>query len=758
MKREFLLFFGLGLILCMICAGCSPSLKSGNGVVTIDVTSLPAGTVGSVYSYSMPANGGTPPYVWSLGAGTLPAGLSLSSKGAIYGTPVAAGNTSFTVEVVDSEAVPASTAANLSISIQSELAVTSLSPPAGTVGVSYSTTLAATGGTPPYNWALANGALPAGLSLSSGGVISGVPTAGGAGVFTVQVADAESSPQTAVATLTINVSLIAITTQVLPAATLNVPYNAQLAATGGTAPYTWTLSGTLPAGLSLTSAGAIAGTPTVSGTSNFGVQATDSEPSPASASTQLSLTVNSSGNTGTLQGNYAFFLNGFDKNGPWTLAGSFIADGVGNVTSGIVDGNAVSGQPINTTLTGIYGITEAGLNTVTLQGPSWGPMTFAFVLDSSGNGRMIEYDDQTGQGSRGSGLLRKANSNAFYLQTLNGGWAFGMTGADPAAERFVDAGQFDVTGGSISSGACDTNDDGLYQTSTFTGTLSSVDPLTGRATATFQSASGTSQLAVYVVSNRELVMEEIDPVRPGDSFSGERAAGSGAGSPLLAGTALQQSGSFSNASLSSTTVLYLQDIHEGDGLGQSIAGLISFDGGGNLNITAMDEDLAGTITADQPSQGTYSVEENGAVTFTCGSGVCPAGFLVGQNLGFFVGTGASSLFGRMQPQSGGPFSNASLSGTYAGGSLTPLAYANTTNEVYVGSADGVGTLALSGDTSSSNGVQPSSDVVNYSIAGSGRGTGQSQESGSASVVYMISPTEWVVLEPTTDARIDLYEH
>ena len=115
------------------------------------------------------------------------------------------------------------------------------------------------------------------------------------------------------------------------------------------------------------------------------------------------------------------------------MAGSFISDGNGHITSGVVDGNSVTGQPFNTTFSGTYWIAASGLNTITIQGQSYGPVTFAFVLDSSANGRIIEYDDTTGQGSRGSGVLRKANSSAFSLNALNGNWVYGIAGVMPAA-------------------------------------------------------------------------------------------------------------------------------------------------------------------------------------------------------------------------------------------------------------------------------------------------------------------------------------
>jgi hypothetical protein len=744
MKRSAFLLL-LALVACLLCAGCSMS-NNYETPLAIGTATLPTGTVGTVYSYSVPVSGGTPPYVWSV-SGTLPAGLTLSTKGVISGTPVAVGTTGFTLSVTDSEAVPAGVAANFSLTIQGGLTVSTTTLPAGTVGVSYTATLTASGGITPYTWSLPGGGLPPGLNLSSTGVISGTPTATGTFSFGVQVDDSEPSGQVAQGELTITVSAIGITTQSLPAAAINVPYSQTLAAVGGTQPYTWTLSsGSLPAGLTLSSAGVISGTPTAAGSSTFTVQVADSEHPPATASAQLSITVNSGGNggSGSLQGNYAFYLNGFNSAGLWTLAGSFVAVPNGNIASGVVDGNSLAGEPFESTITGTYSLGN-GLNTMTIQGPSWGPMTLAFVLDSTGNGRIIEYDDTTGQGSRGSGVLREANPSAFSLASLNGGWAFGMTGAGSSGERLVQAGQFVVSAGNIPTGSCDVNDGGVYGTCSFDGTLSTVDPLTGRATATLETSEGTIEMALYVVSGSEAVMEQIDPV------SGSNG--------VLVGSVLQQIGPFSNGSLSGTAVLYLQDIHQGDGLDDSQAGIVSFDGGGNFDIVAMDEDLAGTITDVQPSPGTYTVANNGAVTMSCAGGICPVGFLVNQNQGFFVGTGASSTFGVMEEQSGAPFSNASLAGAYAGGSLAPLDYANALNDVVVGSADGLGTFTSSGYSSSFAGRnQYSSNVANYNVADNGRGTLQGQGDPVPGIVYMISPGRWVVLQPTSDARVEVYQH
>lgn len=152
--------------------------------------------------------------------------------------------------------------------------------PNGMVGLSYTTTITASGGISPYVFSVPTGTLPAGLTLgSSSGVLSGTPTTAGSSTFTVQVADSETSPATATQSYTVTVvPTFAITTTNLSAANIGVSYTGTLTATGGVAPYTWAVTtGSLPAGLTLNSAtGVISGTPTSAGSVTFTVTATDS--------------------------------------------------------------------------------------------------------------------------------------------------------------------------------------------------------------------------------------------------------------------------------------------------------------------------------------------------------------------------------------------------------------------------------------------------------------------------------------------------
>ena len=148
--------------------------------------------------------------------------------------------------------------------------------------------------------ALSAGSLPAGLSLdAASGVISGTPSAAGSYAFTAQVTDAQSPPDTASRALSITVSAppapppLNITTASLPDARRNKSYSRTLQATGGVAPYTWSLaSGALPPGLSLNaSTGAISGTPTTRGAWSFTVRVQDTQSPPASDTQALSISV-----------------------------------------------------------------------------------------------------------------------------------------------------------------------------------------------------------------------------------------------------------------------------------------------------------------------------------------------------------------------------------------------------------------------------------------------------------------------------------
>jgi len=133
-------------------------------------------TVGSVYDVDLAATGGQIPHTWQVVAGALPPGLALSSDGRISGTPQAGGQYAFSVQVADGSGRLAS--ASFALTTVNALRVLTTALPEVEAGSAYQTTLQATGGTPPYRWAVIEGQLPDGLALSAGGVVSGASSGG----------------------------------------------------------------------------------------------------------------------------------------------------------------------------------------------------------------------------------------------------------------------------------------------------------------------------------------------------------------------------------------------------------------------------------------------------------------------------------------------------------------------------------------------------------------------------------------------------
>ncbi|CAO5254753.1 DUF7927 domain-containing protein [Frankia sp. AgKG'84/4] len=262
-------------------AGTGPQ-SAASSAVTINVSpSLalpppPTGGVGAAYTDQFTVNGGTSPFVWSISGGSLPPGLSLNAAtGLLSGTPTAAGSYPFTVRVVDASGQAATQ--NLTISIASAPTLPFPPPPAGEVGVVYSDQLTVSGGTSPFVWSVSAGALPAGLTLNtSTGLLSGTPTAASTASFAVRVVDALGLSATRTVSLVI-APRPTLTFPPPPPAQTGIAYSNTLVVTGGTAPFTWSVTaGTLPPGLTLNpSTGVLAGTPTTAGTYTFTVGVTD---------------------------------------------------------------------------------------------------------------------------------------------------------------------------------------------------------------------------------------------------------------------------------------------------------------------------------------------------------------------------------------------------------------------------------------------------------------------------------------------------
>jgi hypothetical protein len=271
------------------------SLTIAPSALAVATQSLPTGEVGAVYTASLSAKGGTPPYRWSVKSGTLAAGLALAQNGSISGTPSAASAASVTFELQDSSSPVLTQSTTLPITVNAALAVTTAALAGAQVGRVYTATLAASGGTPPLSWSISAGSLPAGLTLTpSTGVITGTPTAPlNSDALTFAVADSYAPAQQKSVNLTMTVAPANITLAISPrAAALTLGQTANLTVTTNDPQgVTWSLS---PAAGSFAPLQSVSGTGTTftapSAAGNYTITATSITNSAFSTSISLGVT------------------------------------------------------------------------------------------------------------------------------------------------------------------------------------------------------------------------------------------------------------------------------------------------------------------------------------------------------------------------------------------------------------------------------------------------------------------------------------
>ncbi|HKQ48437.1 MAG TPA: putative Ig domain-containing protein [Phycisphaerae bacterium] len=176
--------------------------------ISVNPASLPNATAGQPYGQAISASGGTGPYTFAVTAGSLPAGLVLSSGGLLSGTPTGPiGPANFTITATDAN----NCTGQLAYSLTVVCATISLSPTslASTfVDRTYTKTIIAGGGVSPYTFGLAAGTLPPGVTLSAGGVLSGTTTTAGTYNFTVMATDAAGCAGSRAYSLAVRVKVV----------------------------------------------------------------------------------------------------------------------------------------------------------------------------------------------------------------------------------------------------------------------------------------------------------------------------------------------------------------------------------------------------------------------------------------------------------------------------------------------------------------------------------------------------------------------
>jgi large repetitive protein len=248
-------------------------------------------TVGSAGTFTATATGTPTPTISE--SGTLPSGVTFAS-GVLSGTPAAGTGGTYLITITANNGIGNPVNQSFTLTVDAPPTITSANSTSFVVGTSGTFTVATAGF--PVPTISESGALPTGVTLTSGGVLSGTPTAGTAGAYSISITATNGigSNATQSFTLTVVIPPLVISTASLPGGTAGTPYAWTLAATGGSGPYAWSIAaGSLPAGLALDAAtGAISGTPTTVATSSFTVRVTDADTT--STTKALSIAVASS--------------------------------------------------------------------------------------------------------------------------------------------------------------------------------------------------------------------------------------------------------------------------------------------------------------------------------------------------------------------------------------------------------------------------------------------------------------------------------
>ncbi|MEO8349609.1 MAG: choice-of-anchor L domain-containing protein [Acidobacteriota bacterium] len=329
---------------CSGSRGYTISIPGGCSTFTVSPSVLFEGFVGVPYSRTISGNGGTAPYSLSLTSGALPPGLTLSG-GSLSGTPTAAGTFSFRITARDATDCTAFRNYTLTVACPPVALAPAVLTDASQ-GVPYSQTFTVLGGTArQYTFSVTPG-LPGGLTLLPSGALSGVAGQGGTFSFTVTATDAFGCAVSQAYTLVV-CGALTVTPAALTPATVGVPYGHQFGASGGTGPYGFAVTaGALPSGLTFTSAGLLAGTPSEAGTFSFTVTATDANGCTGSATYMLvpcaGLTIAPAALTGGAVGvAYSTALAASGGTAPYTIAAS------GPLPPGLTlsSGGVLSGTP-----------------------------------------------------------------------------------------------------------------------------------------------------------------------------------------------------------------------------------------------------------------------------------------------------------------------------------------------------------------------------------------------------------------------------
>jgi len=260
--------------------------------------------VNQLYEFDLSIAGGTAPYKSTVSAGSLPAGMTISTEGRISGTPVSSTSTVFSISATDSAG--ATTTREFALSVDEPLMINTERIRTGLLSQAYNETLSGGGGFGAYAWSIVAGQMPTGIILQGQtGQLNGTPADAGSGTVSISLQD--SSGHTSTKTFAWEVgSLLQVVTATLPEGHKDYNYSGRIQITGGVGQVVFTCLGNLPPGLNLSKeTGVIIGRPTIAGFSNIIIAVSDAA-APAQQNSTRTISINISNDPPILPGD----LNG----------------------------------------------------------------------------------------------------------------------------------------------------------------------------------------------------------------------------------------------------------------------------------------------------------------------------------------------------------------------------------------------------------------------------------------------------------------
>jgi len=239
------------------------------------------------------------------------------------------------------------------------------------------------------------------------------------------------------------------------------------------------------------------------------------------ATASATITITPIGSNASLTGQYAFVATGLDINGPYTVAGSITADGMGNITGGEEDFVDPVSSNLGASMLGTYTVGSDGRGALNLvvsgSGTGSGPQTFSFAVTSANHAQLIEFDDF----ALSSGTLDLQDPTTFAASIPMETIVFTASGVDPSDSFTTIGGVLNADGVSALTGAVDVNEGGVFSPGI---------PAAGAYTATDGNGRGTFNLGVhdyafYMVGAEVFKLAEIDGTQ---LFVGGSVYGSGA--------------------------------------------------------------------------------------------------------------------------------------------------------------------------------------------------------------------------------------